>query len=574
MIRKIVVGITCCFSLVVQAQEFKTPQQVENRSEPVVAPENITNERAEVPVANADAVLMESLKGIWVHRSSNDTVNPVEPFTGLRVSAPSRLANTPVFRDMLNNYMNKPLTNGRLSHMVKEVLSYYRLLDYPFVDVFAPEQDITDGVLQLVIKEAKVGEIQVKGNEHFSDEYVGQAMRTNIGDLPHTPTIYEDANWLSENPFLRVQPVFGPGAEDGTTDIHLEVEDSLPLRVYSTYSNTGNGLIGKDQYVVGASYGNAFGLGHQISYQYTTGNRDSGLDAHALAYKVPLYQYRHNLLFNASSTRTGITQNALGIKGESDELSVKYQMPLEMSANGLKQDLEFGLELKRSNNALEFGFVPISDTTVVISQAVISYNGKLADSLGENSFNISLVRNLPGAFNYQSESDYQAVRAGADPDFTIVRLGYQRQTPLPMDMILVNNLKLQLADRNLISNEQLSVTGKSAVRGYASGQFNNIDNGLVLRNDLYLPAFSFWERDQWRPYLFLDYAYFNSKDSNLALPDGSVKSSESVSSLGLGMKVQVRDYLNLSAEWGHQLRNFKGMEDSYDFHVQATFQFY
>jgi len=559
-----------CTVVIVHAQEFKKPLEVENTSKPLEPP--VDGQQKTRDEANNN-ILIESLKGIWVHRSAKDVVNPVEAFEGTRISEPSKLTSTPVFKDMLNQYLNKPLSVGRLGHMMNEILSYFRLLDYPIVDVFAPEQDITEGVLQVVVKEAKIGKIHVTGNRFFSTGYVASAMRVEVGDLPHVPTIYEDANWLSENPFLRVQPVFGPGKADATTDLFLEVEDTRPLRVFATYSNAGNDLVGEDQYSAGVNYGNLWGKGHQVSYQYTTGRSHDGLNAHAVSYKLPLHSRRQNLVFAASTTRTKANQAGLAISGESDEASVRYQHPLSALPSGLEHALNFGFEWKRSKNALEFGFIPISDTTIEIGQAVIGYNGKFSGKWGKNSFDVSLVKNLPGIFRHQNDRDYEAVRAGADADYTILRAGYQHQAELPWKMNLVNNLQVQLSDNNLVSNEQLTVTGQGAVRGFEQGTFNNVDSGLVLRNDLYFPAFNIGDKDRWQPYVFFDYANFRSRDRNLIMPNGSVSTSESISSVGVGLQLKIKKLLTLSTVWGEQLNNIDGIRKSEDFYIQATIQF-
>ena len=559
-----------CTVVMVHAQEFKKPLEVENTSKPLEPP--VDEQKKTRDETNKD-ILIKSLKGIWVHRSAKNVVNPVEAFEGTKISKPSKLTNTPVFKDMLDQYLNKPLSVGELGRMINEILSYYRLLDYPIVDVFAPEQDITEGVLQVVVKEAWLGKIHVKGNRFFSTGYVASAMGAETGELIHVPTIYEDANWLSENPFLRVQPVFGPGKADSTTDLFLEVEDTRPLRIFATYSNAGNDLVGEDQYSAGVNYGNLWGKGHQVSYQYTTDRSAKKLKAHAISYKLPLHKRRQNLVLAASTTRTKANQAGLAISGQSDEASVRYQHPLSALPNGLEHALNFGFEWKRSKNALEFGFVPISDTTIEIGQLVIGYNGKFSGPWGKNNFGVSLIKNLPGTFSHQNDRDYEAVRAGADADYSILRANYQHQTELPWKMNLVNNLQLQFTDSNLVSNEQLTVTGHGAVRGFEQGTFNNVDSGLVLRTDLYFPTFNIGDRDRWQPYLFFDYANFRSRDRNLIMPDGTVRSSESISSIGVGLQVQVKKLLTLSTEWGEQLNNIDGIRKSEDFYIQATIEF-
>ena len=51
-------------------------------------------------------------------------------------------------------YLGQPVTRGKLNELVKSIIVYYREHDRPVVDVAVPAQDITNGVLQIVVLEA------------------------------------------------------------------------------------------------------------------------------------------------------------------------------------------------------------------------------------------------------------------------------------------------------------------------------------------------------------------------------------------------------------------------------------
>lgn len=566
---------SCCIFLSnVSAQDdFKTPQEVENTSKPSEFVSD-TDETTGLVIDPNSPIVFESLKGIWIHPSDKGLLIQVEPFHGVRIQKASEVSDTLVYRDLLESYLNKSMTQNQLKHLINEIIVYYREHDYPLVDVYLPEQDVTDGVLQIVVVESVLDKIEINGNEHFTSEYISSVMRSMPGDLAHMPTIFEDTNWLSQNPFLKVQPLFIAGDKPGSTNMILDVTDKRPLRIYSSYANSGNELIGINQFSMGVNYGNLWNKGHQINYQYTRAEASDALNAHAVSYLIPINKYRHNLALTLSTTRTHAKNAGLVVDGESDELSAHYKIPLPELENSFQHDVSLGYEYKRSRNALEFGFVPISDATIEIGQVVINYNGEIKDDWGGNSFNFSLVKSIPGMWSNQDNQSYQAVRAGADADYTVSKFGYQRQTPLPYDYKLTNALNAQFSNSNLVSNEQLSVTGSGAIRGYDSGEFNNIDNGYVLRNDLISPAFSFWQRDQWRANFFIDYASFSSLDDNLIRPDGTVASSDSIWSAGLGVQMQVKDLLSIKAEYGRQLTDTNTSKSTGNFHIQAMLQFY
>ena len=80
-----------------------------------------------------------------------------------------------------------------------------------------------------------------------------------------------DLNWINRNPFLQSNILMAPGGAPGTTDLMLRTQDRFPLRVYAGFENSGNQFTGDERILTGFNYGNLFGLGQQLSYQFTSG---------------------------------------------------------------------------------------------------------------------------------------------------------------------------------------------------------------------------------------------------------------------------------------------------------------
>src|SRR4029077_16851714 len=60
-------------------------------------------------------------------------------------------------KKLLETHLGKPLTKGGRAQIVGEVVRYYRDHGRPLVDVSTPPQDVTNGVLQVLVLEGKVG---------------------------------------------------------------------------------------------------------------------------------------------------------------------------------------------------------------------------------------------------------------------------------------------------------------------------------------------------------------------------------------------------------------------------------
>lgn len=78
---------------------------------------------------------------------------------------------------VLQSYIGKPVSLASLDEMVKEVIVAYREGDRPVVDVLLPEQDITSGVVQLVVIESELARIRVEGVDADTEEFIRSQMR-------------------------------------------------------------------------------------------------------------------------------------------------------------------------------------------------------------------------------------------------------------------------------------------------------------------------------------------------------------------------------------------------------------
>jgi hemolysin activation/secretion protein len=555
---------------VLAVEEFKTPQQVENESAPVEVEIEGAERLREKVIDPQSPVLIESLNAIVIHPASEFVQVPAAEVQGIQIDDDNLFRDSSVFKAMLERYLGKPLSVSELDYLVSEIIVHYRERDYPLVDVALPEQDITEGVLQIVVVEAEIGNVAVTGNRYFSDDFIKGAMTTREGDKPHISTVYEDVNWLSKNPYLRVQPVFGEGEEEGTTDMFLQAEDAYPMRVYTSYSNAGNDLIGKDQYSVGMNYGNLWGVGHQVNYQFTQARNADFLNSHAVSYLAPL-PWRHDFTVTASRTRTEAAEDVLDVSGKSDEAAAVYSVPLTSSTR-YSHGVSLGLEWKRSKNALEFGVQPVLGTVVELGQFVLSYNGEFGYAMGKNAFNLAFVKSSQGLFDEHNDEAFQEARQGSEASYSIGRLAWEHSMNLPYQLAMVNSLTLQGASTNLVSNEQFYPTGANAVRGYDPGLFSNVDRGLLVRNDFYSPPFSLAQVDNWRLLVFLDHAKFSAHSGSVSTPTGAADEAE-VSSAGFGFRMKIKKNLTVNADYGFQLKDVGAPDKNERAHVKVSLQY-
>ena len=155
----------------------------------------------------------------------------------------------------MSAYIGQPLTFKGLTEITSKVSAFYKQANHPLVDVIAPEQDVTSGVVQIVVNEFRVGEVRVKGNRWFSDGVVSAPITLQHGDTVDSQKLLNQLEIANANPFRRVDLVYQPATQPGYTDLVLNTRDRFPFTAYTGFDNSGNPATGRSRWNLGATSG-------------------------------------------------------------------------------------------------------------------------------------------------------------------------------------------------------------------------------------------------------------------------------------------------------------------------------
>ncbi len=545
------------------AQDF---ERTGPRELPRVAPQV---DRPALPAAEADdaeRVILPELKGV-AFVAGGDLIQPSGiTAEGIRLVGELPLLADPEFQRRIESYLGAPLTMGVLRSISRDVVKHYRAQGRPLVDVVVPEQDISAGTVQIAVVEFRAGQVLVEGNQHFGSEQLLSEVRTQPGDVIVESELIADLDWLNRNPFRRIDLVYQKSEEAGLSDVILRTSDRFPLRVYGGIENTGQASIGRNRLLAGFNWGDAWGLGHQLSYQASSSGDlvvdddvpagqpdDLRFFAHALSYRVPL-PWRHELnVFGAYAKSRPVLPAPFAQDGRAIQLGARYAIPLPRFAS-VRHELRLGADFKRFNSDLEFGGTRVgrSDTDVV--QGVLEYWVEATDPLGVTAFTGGLYVS-PGELSaHNDQSDYAAARAGAEPDYHYVRLGLERLTELPYDADWSLRGTVQFAPEPLLSSEQIGLGGWDSVRGFAERDFNG-DEGWLLINELRSPPVSLaglldiaGVTDEFRALAFLDVGRVMDQTARAGLPNDAT-----LVGAGIGFRYSLASNLSVRADYGWPL---------------------
>lgn len=461
------------------------------------------------------------------------------------------------FEKLAADYLGETITRGRLNDLVQAIIVYYRRHDRPVVDVAVPAQDITNGVLQVVVLEGRVGKVTAAGNRWFASNEITDGVYLHPGDVIDSRRLEANLDFLNQNPFRTTDIVYRPGEKLGQTDLTLQTVDRFPARVFAGYEDSGDIETGVDRYFAGFNYGNLFNLGQQINYQYTTSGNFGSLRAHSGSYIIPL-PWQHTLTFFGSYVDTkGTLPSLFGVEGRSYQVSGRYSVPLptfSVAKFTYKESVAAGFDYKYNKNSLEFGNALAAGTLYAVDQFVLSYNGVETDPWGRTSIDESLYLSPGGWSSDNSDAAFAGSHFGATSDYVYNTLVLERLTRLPADWSLVLRGTLQTSNANLAPSEQLGFGGYDTVRGYDEREVNT-DEGFIFTTEVRSPTLSLGDtfhvtqfKDQLQFLAFWDYG---SGSNHNPLP--GEPSEIPLSSLGAGLRYTINTYLSVRYDYAFQL---------------------
>ena len=532
------------------AQDFKrvVPKQPPAPPTPaLVAP----NEAA--PVSNDQTVLLPELKGlVFVAGTAaiqTDGIAPDSVPDGIQARGLPLLAGSD-FAVRMRPFLGKPLTRAGLDAIAQIARDVYRKAEHPFVDVSVPPQNVKTGVVQFVVTQYKVGAISVTGNRYFSTNLIRRMGDLKQGETLNLPDLRHALDDYNQNPFLTVSAVAKPGAETGTTDITLEAKDRLPLRVYAGYDNQGVITLGRDEWYVGGNWGNVFGTGQILSYQFTQ-SFEGRYTSHSASDVIPIGPDDRFLLFGAYAIQRPDLGFIFNSEGHSAQVSGRYVHDLPSSTR-LKHSIQFGIDYKRTNNNLDFLGFRILQSEVEIFQFPVTYTGTLTDRHGQTVLENTAVFSPGGITAHNNDASMNLLVPFSDATYGYDRISLTRTTFLPRGISWIVRGMFQLATVNLPNSEQLGGGGIGSVRGYDPNTALGSD-GLVFNTELRSPPFSLFGKkvdDHMQFGVFFDYAnLWQVKD----YPD--LPHRNELASVGVNMNYSVRRNIDLQVQVGSQLMN-------------------
>ena len=168
------------------------------------------------------------------------------------------------------------VTLEQIRKALLDLKAAYRERGYPTVDIFLPQQQITNATVIVQVTEAPITAINVVNNRYYSSNNVMRALpslHTNM--LLNSQVFQRELDLANANRDRQIYPVIGAGPEPGTSELTLKVHDRFPLHGRMDLDNYYTPGTPDLRLNFSLQYNNLWNLDHQMGLQYSFSPEES-----------------------------------------------------------------------------------------------------------------------------------------------------------------------------------------------------------------------------------------------------------------------------------------------------------
>ena len=522
-----------------QVIERHLPETPQVTTRALVTPNAVPNDQDATPIGPAlqAIVLLGAEEG--VHESAP---------AGVTVGTPERLHSAKAQADLrhrLQPFLGSVLSRKLIAEIESAIAQDYRDLNYPFVSLSTPEQEIDKGTLQVRVIEFHAGDITIKVASDRDAAHVRSRVALQSGEAINSRELTYDLNALNRYPFRQVQAAFTPGQDLGASNMLLTVRRTKPWQAYGGYSNDGSPSTSFDRYFVGGAVGDLLGRDSVLSVQ-ATASRDAlarETDPHyrslALNYTLPVGR-RGLIEATADTVTTHQTSDPFTVRLKANEVSLGYRAALSKlyGDRGLT-DMRVGIEARHQTGTTYFTGINVYDVSVDVYQLYAGLHHAASDAAGAANWDLALHMSPGGVSNGNSAEQMHLYSQGRLPGATYSYLtgAYNRTTALADSLDLKTQVFGQFTPVALPRTEQAGVGGAYLVRGYSLDS-GAVDTALIFRNELHMRG-NDWGKGSVDPYAFADLGYGR---------DNYARADINLASAGIGANIRLVSHVALKID--------------------------
>ena len=452
---------------------------------------------------------------------------------------------------ILAPYTNKLLSFTEIFQVRAAITKLYVKKGYITSGALIPPQTIQNGIVKIQIIEGSLEAIEVTGTRRLNPDYIRN--RLPKSQPFNQKRLLEALQLLQLNPRIKnIQAELEAGSSLDTTVLNVRVQEASTLSAQLLADNGRSPSVGSSRRRIQLNEANLLGLGDGLSVAYTNTNGSNGID---LGYSLPINSNNGTISFNYGFNNSNVIEkpfNALDIIGNYRYYELALRQPLLQTPN---QELALGLSAARTESDIysdvlkNFGYPlpllsPGADNNGNTRLSVINFSQEWTKSSSREVFAARSQFNLGiGAFDATVNNN------APDSRFFSWLLQAQWVRQIAPDTLLLLRSNFQLADRPLVPIEQFGLGGINSVRGYRQDALLG-DNGYFASSEIRLPIYRNSRQNlllQLTPFVDFGTTWDRGKRN---FNDSNRGKSDTLASIGLGLRFQLSDRLTARFDWG------------------------
>lgn len=363
----------------------------------------------------------------------------------------------------------KSLTDVEAARTALEKLYHDQGFGTVFVDI--PPQTINDGVVRLHVTEGRIERTVISGAHYFPErDVISKLPATKPGSVLQVSKLQSELTAVNaETPDRSVVPILKAGSAPGTVDLALQVNDTLPLHGSLELNNQATIDTRSLRSVATVSYGDLFGRLDSISFQYqATPQQFDQVRVIAVDYTAHAFDsgLQPSLMYINSNSNVA-TAGTLGVLGIGEITGLRLAYPLPGTAPSI-ESLTLGVDYKHFRNTINQNATTALNTPISYLNLSFTYAGVWRSDEFITSANVAANLGPRGLVN--NPSGFADDRYKGQANYFYVRADIGTTIKLPADFSLRLRAAGQGATEPLITNEDYSIAGADAVRGYLEAE--------------------------------------------------------------------------------------------------------
>ena len=468
---------------------------------------------------------------------------------------------TSEFLKLVENKINKELNYADLRNILQVVSFYYRSKGF-LATAFIPEQDITDGKVQIFIVEGRIGKVEIQADAkkklNISRERISRFIFNKIkaNEILNIVQLDRNIRNLNNTPGINAIAQLVEGDNLGETDVVISASNTKTLNMTSLVDNNGSRSSGYERMTNIFNFDSVLNKGERFSftdvitegshYYASSVTAPIGYNGLSTTLRISKMMYDLDAPFESTDPTGYSTEFFLGFN---KELIVKPDKGLTSSLSFSRND--YVNDLNTGSN---------SDKDIVKTSSNLTFNSQ--DKLfsgGTNSVSLTGIYGVLDLSDNASNFETDHLTAKSDGEYWKLSLNANRFQRITESVSAVIKFNGQYTDKNLDGAEQLSLGGPSAVRAYPANEAAG-DQGFVTSLE-----FNKTLTKNKKITFFYDYGKIQLHKiawNNWNSTNTSLKNNYDLHGLGFSFSMPIYKNFALTATYAEKLGNNRGKDSS------------